>query len=223
MKREETKFRKLLEKYKEEGCNLLVTGKVSDTSRAQLIENILGTNKKDRKRILAFTHTSTQQIESYLPPGISMEDPDVWVIDQVNNHRSIPAAAAETGVSSSNDSSSSLEQLQNEVITAISFFDYSEGGLNPAQLRFSIDSISGLFDANKYRVVMQFLHAVTAMVRGVHGMGWYHLPVEDDSQMVNEILPIFDARIELRQQSSLVPDQRWHFPDHDLTTEWVRL
>jgi hypothetical protein len=34
---------------------------------------------------------------------------------------------------------------------------------------------------------------------------------------------LFDARIELRRRDGFAPEQRWHVPEHDARTSWVRL
>ncbi|WP_435157313.1 DUF7504 family protein [Haladaptatus sp. DFWS20] len=55
------------------------------------------------------------------------------------------------------------------------------------------------------------------------GMGHYRLPVPDDDSLVGRLSPLFDARIELRQEPGQPPEHRWHVPAYNETTIWVRL
>jgi hypothetical protein len=54
-------------------------------------------------------------------------------------------------------------------------------------------------------------------------MAHYHLPVADDAEVVQELSPLFDARVELRQTDGDVPEQRWHVPAYDEATNWGRV
>ncbi|WP_266080160.1 DUF7504 family protein [Haladaptatus caseinilyticus] len=80
-----------------------------------------------------------------------------------------------------------------------------------------------LLEADDRSSTKRFLRAVNALVCGVDGIGYVHLPLPDDSPIVRGLSPLFDARIELRKREALVPEQRWHAPQHDTTTLWSQL
>jgi hypothetical protein len=92
----------------------------------------------------------------------------------------------------------------------------------PGQVRLSVDSLVPLLESHGVTAVRSFLDRVGARVRSVRGMAHYVLPVPGDSEPVREVVESFDAVIELRSPDGR-PEQRWHLPDRDLTTRWVRL
>ncbi len=218
-------FSKLLSELKTDGCNLLVTGEVSERVSARATRTLLGDPAADRKRILALTDSTVRRVEPRLPTGVRRDRSDVWIIDQRNDERSIPdrVGTADVEIPTPYHERNDLWNLGEEIVLAVSFFDTTSGGLKPARLRLSVDSLSFLAEENSATELEYFLRMTGAIVRGVRGMGHYHLPMSDDAPLVNELSPLFDARIELRQRDGLVPEQRWHVPAYEKSTNWVRL
>lgn len=218
-------FSELLSELKTDGCNLLITGEVSERVSARATRTLLGDPAADRKRVLVLTDSTTRRVEPCLPVGVRLDSTDVWVIDQRNDERSIPTGAriADVEHPSRHENRNELWNLAEEIALAISFFDTATSGLEPARLRLSVDSLSFLAEEYTQMEFECFLRMLTAIVRGVRGMGHYHLPMADDDPLVAELSSLFDARIELRQRDGLVPEQRWHVPAYERSTNWVRL
>jgi len=223
-------FQAVLKRFKTEGCNLLVTGPVSEDVTEHATRTLLGSPDADRKRVVALADSRTGNVSNRLPPGVDPDGPDVWLIDQQTHQRSVPQSARsgdfelpdETEARDATDEDA-LSRLREEIVLAIDYFEESTGGLDPADLRLSVSSLDRLAHVHGPSEVARFVRAVGAMVRGVHGMAHYHLPRPDDDELVERLSPLFDARIELRKRDGLPTEQRWHVPEHDRTTDWVHL
>ncbi len=198
-------FTTTLRELKRHGCVLLITGAVSESVTLQAIRRLSGDPRYDRKQVIVSTQTTMEAIDSSLPAGMTRNDPTVRVIDITDG------------------SDTKLDFLRGELIDAVSHFDDDVSGLAPAELRTSIDSLEGLLEANDCTALRRFLRTVTALVRGVNGIGHVHLPLSDDSPVVSRLSPLFDARIELRQRDSLVAEHRWHVPGAGVSTTWTKL
>jgi hypothetical protein len=218
-------FQEVLKRFKQEGCNLLVTGAVSEDVTVQATRTLLGAPDADRKRVVALGDSRRGNVRERLPPGVAPDDSDVWVIDQCAKQRSVPQAArsADVNLPTESDDCDALGQLREEVVVAIDYFEEASDGLAPSELRLSVASLDRLAHEFDPDAVARFVRSVSAMVRGVRGMAHYHLARPDDDEMVERLSPLFDARIELRKRDGLPTEQRWHVPQSEQTTEWVRL
>ena len=218
-------FQEVLKRLKHDGCNLLVTGAVSEDVTVEATRTLLGAPNAERKRVVALADPRAENAYERLPPGVDSEDSDVWIIDQNACQRSVPKAAEGGGVSLPSDETdrSALGRLREEVVVAIDFFADADGGLDPSELRLSVSSLGRMAHEYDPDRVARFVRSVSAMVKGVRGMAHYHLPRPDDDEVVERLSSLFDARIELRKRDGLPTEQRWHVPQYDQTTEWVRL
>ncbi|WP_227376904.1 DUF7504 family protein [Haladaptatus halobius] len=211
-----------LRELKRQGCALLITGEVPEHVTAKATKRLLGDPNCGRKRLLAFTDATSEHIDDCLPSGVKRNAPDVWIIDPCGIDRAIPSTADDIELPKA-DEGSELNRLRQELVQAVGYFDDVAEGLDPAELRVSIDSLEYMLEANDLSPTERFLRTVAALVRGVRGMGHVHLPLPDDSATVQELSPLFDARIELRKRDTLAAEQRWHVPRHDITTIWTKL
>ena len=218
-------FQEVLKRFKQEGCNLLVTGAVSEDVTVQATRTLLGSPDADRKRIVALGDSRRRNVRERLPPSVAPDDPDVWIIDQDATQRSVPKAAksADVELPTPTDDRTVLNRLREEVIVAIDYFAEANDGLSPSELRLSVSSLDRLAHEQDADAVARFVRSVSAMVRGVRGMAHYHLPRPDDDEVVDRLSSLFDARIELRKRDGLPTEQRWHVPEYEQTTDWVRL
>ncbi|WP_049972178.1 DUF7504 family protein [Haladaptatus cibarius] len=207
-----------LQALKRQGCTLLVTGAVPEYVTAQATQRLLGDPHRDRKRLLVFTDASLKHVERSLPPNVRRSDESIEIIESTGDDRSIPPESQFIGTSDCE-----VGRLQDELAHAISHFDTVADGLDPAELRVCIDSLESILEANDRPETIRFLRGTSALVRGVRGIQHVHLPVSDESPVVTELSPLFDARIELRKRDTLVAEQRWHVPGHDITTTWSQL
>jgi len=218
-------FQEVLKRLKHDGCNLLVTGAVSEDVTVQATRTLLGAPNAERKRVLALADSRRANATERLPTGVDSDDSDVWIIDQQACQRSVPQAAqsADVDFPTAGDDRAALDYLREEVILAIDHFQNANGGLDPSELRLSVSSLGRLGHERDPDTVAEFVRSVSAMVRGVRGMAHYHLARPDDDDVVDRLSPLFDARIELRKRDGMPTEQRWHVPKHERTTDWVRL
>ncbi|WP_224447934.1 DUF7504 family protein [Haloprofundus salilacus] len=206
-----------LMRLKERGCNLLVTGAVSESVTARATQRLLGSPVEERKRLVTLTDTPTSAVDSRLPIGVSADDADVRVIERQRVERSA-AEAVERG---DGGGDAELRRLEGEISRAIASLD-DGSGFGPAELRLSVDSIGALLETYDAHRIREFLQRVCDTVEDSNGMGHYHLPLSDDSRRVQQLESVFDARIELRQREPFGPEQRWHVPGYG-TTGWIQI
>ncbi len=218
---DDANFQTWLQRLKKRGSNILITGNVPDWLSAKAARTLFGYGQR-RYRILALVDRTIDSPESRLPEGASATDSTTWLIDQRNGERSIPVAATSAASHLRPPEKDNVRQLRGEIQTAISFYDERSEGLDPAELRVGIDSLFPLLQRDG-AATKQSLRTLGATVRGVRGMAHYHLRVPDDEAIVDELTPLFDARIELRRNPGMQPEQRWHVPELDKTTVWIEL
>jgi hypothetical protein len=215
-------FDEVLAHLKQNGCNLLVTGEVAAEVSDAATRRFMGAPYEDRKRVLALADAATDRVDRRLPGGCGRDDPDVRVVARRNDARSAAATAPGRSAPADRVVESDLRSFREAICDAVAAYDHATDGLDPAQLRLSVDSLRLLLDYADRDEVERFLRGVTALVAGVDGMAHYHLPVADDD-VVAALTPLFDARIELRRRGRFAPEQRWHVPAFDERTDWVRL
>ena len=222
-------------KLQENGCNMLITGKVSEDTINTATQRFLGAADESRKRILALTDSSTQNINDRFPAQIGLGDPNVWLIDQRHGQRTVlsppgttlptssPAFPSSTVPRSMTRTENDLAGLRQDILDAISNFASKGRALSPSELRLSVDSLNILLEENDFHEVETFVRIISAIITEYTGMGHYFLPVASDAEEVQKLLPNFEVEIELRKQDGLEPEQRWHLPDCDQKTQWFRL
>jgi hypothetical protein len=219
------KFQEVLKRFKHHGCNLLVTGAVSEDVTVEATRTLLGAPNAERKRVVALADSRAENVRERLPPGVEFDDSDVWLIGQEARQRSVPDAAQNDAMALPSDDGgrSALARLREEIIVAIDYFSDADGGLEPSELRLSVSSLGRMAHEHDPERLARFVRSISAMIRGVRGMAHYHLHRPEGDEVVKQLSPLFDARIELRKRDGLPTEQRWHVPEHDQTTEWVRL
>ncbi|GKZ15775.1 MULTISPECIES: DUF7504 family protein [Haladaptatus] len=203
-------FVRYLRELKKRGSNLLITGDVPDTVTARATQTLFGEGDR-RYRVLALLDTTSR-----IPDSLSVADDRLWVVERAGEKRSArPSASSDVSVRETDD----MDGIRREIGAAADFYDDEFDGLDPAELRIGVDL--GVRDDRDS--IREFVEGTAEIVADHRGMAHYHLPKPDDDPLVDELSPLFDARIELRQVPGQPPEQRWHVPAFDKTTIWVRL
>lgn len=210
-------FGEVLRAFKRRGCNLLVTGEVGRQVSGRLTRKLLGSTGVDRSRVLVVVGSEHGPLERLLPGALDPSDDEVHVVDHRGGERGGEKADLEPARTVERRD---LDALADAVAAAVADHGDRVGGFEPAELRLSVTSLPALLDRYGTDAVAGFLPAVADVVTDRQGMGHYHLPVPDDADVVASLTDPFDARIELRQASGAVAEQRWHVPAYG-TTEWV--
>ncbi|UPV74753.1 hypothetical protein M0R89_01460 [Halorussus limi] len=214
------RFSEWLAKLKRTGSNILLTGEVPDAVSARASRSLFG--REDRRfRVLGLTDQTIRNAATRLPDDASFDDPTTWIIDQRRGERSVPATAQGFTPDSDSLRTDDARQLCDEIQTAISFYDERADGLDPAELRVGVDSLFPLVQEDR-AATRHVLGTLCATVRSVHGMAHYHLRVPDD-EIVDDLMGLFDARVELRRRPRRNPEQRWYAPEIDAKTPWMEL
>lgn len=200
-------FARSLGALKRHGCSLLITGSDRNGSQRQLSRQLLGDDDTaTRWRLIVATDTS----------GIGAHSPDT----DEKTYRLIDRRPAmrNNAVSGDTPSQFTLPALEREMRTTICEFDVDADGLSPGELRVCVDSLKPLLDRHGVRAVKPFLETITGQIREKNGMGHFHLPVDREHALIEELLPLFDIQIELRDGT-----HRWHLVEDDIQTEWLRI
>lgn len=213
-------FESFLRALKRHGCNLLVTGEAGEHVFAAMTRRLLGTPSEHRERLLALSDTTLDDAGSLLPDGLGVEDPGVRLHHYSSTTRNV---ATETPSPAPTQSRSDLVEFQDGICDAIQELDAEADGLAPAQLRVGVVTMCPLVSDYETEAVAEFARTVGSEVLQARGLAHYCLPTADDSPIIAELQPEFDARIEVRKDNGHPPMHRWHVPDHDLTTSWVEI
>jgi hypothetical protein len=207
-----TAFTRALASLKREGSNLLVVGDASDATHTAACSRLLGDAGSDRQRTLVTTDRDACARESPPPHGAT----------EIRYAPATRSAAAASGHPPATDRVRDLSGLGEAIVEAIEAADHRTGGLAPAQFRLCVDSLEPLAAVHSERAVFRFLHATTNEVRAARGMGHYHLPLAADSEAVRTFEPLFDAVVEVREESASA-QQRWRLTDSRADTDWLPL
>lgn len=208
---EEERFVQQLQKMKRSGSSILVTGKVQENVAVRHGRQALG--DAANAQVVASAHSTPGAL---LPEGVSATDPTVRMIQRSSHQRSVafedaPSATIETD----------LADLRGKITDAVTAFDV-QYELGPSALRLSVDSLGELLDESGVEDTEWFLRDVAQSVKLANGGCYFYLRRADDSDIVQRLSTVVDARVELRQTPQEM-HQRWHLPDEAITTGWVTL
>jgi hypothetical protein len=212
-----------LKELKQTGSTLLVTGTVGERTAAYASSNLFGDPEASppRKRVLALTDGSRAQTRAHFQgTGVQTKSQN-WVIDLQEQERSIPATAS-PNLPALEREPNSLTALQSELQNAIDWF--ARGGLEPAELRVGIDSLSYLLDEYSLAEVERLVASISASVKVDNGMSHfiYQRDPDENRETIQKLMAYCDAEIQLRKRNGNPAEQRWRIPEVG-TTGWTRL
>ncbi|WP_135852592.1 DUF7504 family protein [Halorussus salinus] len=215
-------LKNFLRDLKTSGGSILVTGKISNSIAQKQMQKAFGAD--DRKRILGLSSTVPEESPTdCLPDGTTPTDPGVRVVvdrrDSLRSATSVPDDAP-----SPTNHYLELMQYRHAIEDEISGLD-DRFDLVPGDLRVVINSLDGLLDDTDRTTVRGFVRGISRFVRDADGITYFHLRHPDSSDIAQFFGEIVDARIELRYgtHEELRPEERWHVPHLDLTSDWTRL
>lgn len=215
---EQAAFTKTLVTLKRQGCNLLVVGRCGIDAHDEACRRLLGGTGELRRRLLVMI--GGRRPPDRLP-GRS-DPPDRFRL--IEHHVPTRGAAAVTSGSTGDPFSAgeTPSQLADETIEAIEAFETAGDGLEPAELRLCIRSLSPLIAEYPLEEIESFLDRVTDRVDRANGMGHYHVGEDRGSELIERLAPQFDAVIEVRADRA-EPDHRWHLQDEGISSDWLPL
>lgn len=211
-------FASALSRLKERGCALLITGEVGCEVSKQMSRQLFGAPSMRRRRMMGVT--SEADTDAWFPTSVPTEA-GVKLLTVVDVDANRSAAAAQTPVLGDRPG---IVRCQERLLDGIDAVRGCGEPLDPAELRVGFYSALDLLEQYPTDEVRSLLTAVTDRVVAEDGIAHVHLPCADDDDAVEELQPLFDGRIELRQRhdDGLVVEQRWHLPSYG-TTKWIRL
>ena len=241
-------FGERLQELKSRGCAVLVVGAVPSDVHVGLCRRMLGERTDPpRQRLLVFTNGTVTMgsripgagtaagagFESGTSPGTNAgvggtngasgaAEGETHVITTATARSTASVAGGDRGVPVVDLAGPSLAELGTAISEVFEGLERRHGSLEPAQLRFCLDSLSPLLDAHDEAAMFQFLVLLTGYVRAMDGMGHFHLPLPRQTYAARLVAPLFDAVVELRVGVG-EPEHRWHLQEDGVTSQWLPL
>lgn len=220
--RKKGEFASTLQQLKQNGCTLLVVGRVPDFVYKAVCRKVMGDSTHAmRRRLFIATDREVATACTLLSTVVSQVDPttvQVLSVASETRHATTPAQPSQTAIPIDHITGTDLADLGIAISEAIA--DFEDQGLAPAELRVCLDSLAPLVDRGDRDTLFRFLDLLNTRIRGVGGMGQVYLDVERDRELVYLLESVFDAVIELRMRDG-DPEQRWHLTETDITSEWL--
>lgn len=199
----ERSFARVLEDFKRDGCLLLVTGDVPEPVSARANRKLLGTPTEFRHRILAVTDPAVSEPQTHLPGSLDAESDGVVLIDARTNGRR-----------------GGVDAVADAIRDALPADPPTDEG----NVRFALATlVPFVTDTEIDDEVVTALNTLRTAAHAVNAIGAIHLPLPDDHPDVDALTPSVDARIEVRDTNTALPEQRWYLPEQDATTNWVTM
>jgi hypothetical protein len=222
-------FAHALATLKEQGSALLVVGSVPEEMYATASARMLGDPSADppRRRLVVTPCSNGESATRRLRDTGPLSAEYARLITRGERARSAAAGSAvgdgrafDERAPRSHVIDGAIRDLGVTIDEVVTEFDLFAGGLEPAEFRMAFDCLPTLLSNHDRETAFRFLHATLALSRSVSGLVHFRLPRAVDSEVVGLFQPLFDATVELRVDGSRL-DQRWHFRDRDLTSEWL--
>lgn len=217
-----TRFARTLSELKRNGCNLLVVGGDHEPTRSEACRRLLGCGGAEpRRRVVVSADASVATVQERLPVASATPDDERdAIIDWETPTRSVSTTTGTPeSVETVHVGADDLPGLGIEIHDRLAD---EAGASDPGHVRLCFDSLTPLLARYDHETVFRFLHLVTRCVDRVDGMGHYHLPVGRNAEATRLVAPLFDAIVELRTEAGR-PEQRWHLPEEELTTDWLHV
>lgn len=218
-------FTRMLADLKERGSNLLLVGSVNGMVLSQACTRFLGEALDEPRRRLFVSTDDSSTVSEKIQTQYGHADSNSFKLIRWETETRSSAAQSTSGRTVIPDvriESDKLGTLGDEIETIISEFERTNDGFEPAELRLCFDSLLPVVAEYEPVDVFRFLHLLTGRIRTASGMAHYHLPLDIDDELVQLIVPLFDGIVEIRAENGH-PEQRWHFPDNEFTTDWLSL
>lgn len=209
-----------LSRLKRQGTSLLVVGSVQPDQHRDASQRLLSCGSDQvRRRVLVSTTSGPHHISRFVGDA---ESDTLSVINYAPDHRSVTASGSASRRSSDPEATEvgTLTDLGIAIANAIDSFETDADGLEPAEVRVSIDSVVPLLEEYGNQQVFKFLHLINGRTQHVGGMAQYHLPMKRDARIVPTLSPLFDVVVELRERNGDA-QERWLIDDGTHSSGWL--
>ncbi|AZH26135.1 DUF7504 family protein [Haloplanus aerogenes] len=219
-------FAHALATLKEQGSALLVVGSVPEEMFADASATMLGDPSADppRRRLVVAPEPNRSSAIRRLRETGPLSSEYARLVTRGEEARSAAAASRPLDqiTPRTHVIDGSIRDLGTTVAEVIEEFDLFAGGLDAAEFRMAFDCLPTMLSAYGRETAFRFVHVMVAQARAVSGLVHFRLPRDMDSELVRLFQPLFDATVELRIDGGEL-NQRWHFRDRDLTSDWLPL
>jgi hypothetical protein len=221
---DQTEFETALDELEGEGSAILIVGTVPDSELHRVTETLQGDPENGPKRqLFVTTPDRVAEIETRVADRALIPPRQGARAITVNGPKRSAAATDAPGAGSmpvTAVEADEIDALAQSMLETVNEFERLGAGLEPGELRVSVETLTTLIDVNGQEAVFRMIHLLNHIVRENDGLAYYHLPVERESAVVRMFASLFDAVVELR----LDPDglkQRWHVENEGITSDWM--
>jgi hypothetical protein len=209
-----------LSRLKREGTSVLVVGSVWPDHHLDVSQRLLSCGSdRIRRRVLVSTTSGPHHVSRFAGDAdsntlsvISYDAPDHGVAPETTPSR----RSDETAITKVH----TLAGLGTAISNAIDAFETDANGLEPAEVRVSIDSVGPLLEEYGKQRVFKFLHLINGRTQHVGGMAQYHLPVDRDARIGTILSPLVDVVVELRKRNGDA-QERWIIDGGAHSSGWL--
>jgi hypothetical protein len=212
-----------LERWKYEGCSILVVGDALDLLR-QTSELLLGEEGNDRYRIFVRTDAGAESVYDRLPEASASNTRNRT---KILDYDSIPRSAT-TELATEQDRIpevpvyGGLDRVYDEITETMAEFEFQNDRLPANALRLSVDTLRPFLEEYDHEEVRRWIHHIDNATKSYQGIAHYLLPKPYTSETVQRLQGQFEAIIEVRPYNDEGAErkERWHIPNQDITTPW---
>lgn len=203
-----------LDALERQGGNALVIGTVPTAVHAAVARKMLDGPERTR-RLLVLSGRDVEGVDERLPPDAPRDASHLRIVEH-GGVATVPDGVSEGAVRHVPDDD--LPTLGTAISDTVETIEAVAGTLDPGELRVCFDSLLPITGEHSRADVFGFLHILIKRLERSDALGYYHLPVDRDDELVSVLESLFDGIVELRAADG-DPQQRWI--DGDDRSEWV--
>lgn len=220
-------FTDKLERFKRQGCNLLIVNDVG--SEPVACRRLLGDPQEHRRHLFIPTTTT-------LPSVLDRHDPlprnstILGIIDatQAERTRSTVSACSPQTVDTSADWYDTLDELDDLGQLGCIVHDHlvrfaSADTPSPGEIRVCMESLDPFLDCVDIGDLFQFLHLLTSRIEQFQGIGHFHLAAGTSQEIISVLEPMFDATVQVRVSADGAVKQQWTLQESGLQSDWLQM
>lgn len=212
-------FQSRLETLKQSGVSVLVSGAVKPTVRAGMSRRLLGDPDADRHRILASADLTHEELQRYVPEGVSLSDDNFALVRPGRKRR---GASAASPISTDIPGVALHNELRDKTLRAL--VDY-RSGRNPAsgEIRLGVATLRPLLDREPTSSTVDFVRTLGSEVAQSDGMAHFVVGGASSMPAVEQLADVVDIHIMLRDRPRVGPEHRWRLIESSTSTNWMPL
>ena len=206
-----SEFAERLEELKQQGCNVLVGGTLTEAIQQRICQRAMGESDLDRCRILVLVGTTTNPGE-WFPDGLSPESDTVHFINVGDTNRSATSTEASTTQSPPIETPNELSaEIETQLASKL-----SEIETDPDELRVVIGPGSENFSCDP-----DCIDSIVDTMNKVDGTSYLFLPREDTGRIEANLCNDVHILVDVRTPNVGAPVYQWTLVESGIESHWM--